>query len=632
MTDALPSAEPPPRSRWRSWLLLLLPPAAIIIVVGILLVHLISIVATARSLDNDIWRTEPTANTQSISIRRQALDDQLFRASVLVIAGSIGAIICLTMQVFLVRRALEGAGESDGQSRLFLDLAEAIPQLVWITDGAGRPIYFNGLRTGFIGATPEQFNDPGWEYALHPDDRAATFAKWNQSLRTFAPFEAEYRLRRCSDGAYCWFLCRATPIPDKSGRNVHWFGTCTDIESQKQLARKHEELLAAERAARAELFRAGMIKDRFLATLSHELRTPMTAILGWAQLLHDPAVREKNLDRAIEAIGNNARAQGRLIEDLLDMGRILSGKMALRPQSVDLRQVVKSAIDAVGPGASAKRVNLTHEIEPEGNLTIVGDPARLQQIVTNLLSNALKFTPADGTVAISLHQERGSAVIAVSDSGRGIAPDFLPHVFERFAQGENPGTRQSGGLGLGLAISRHLVELHGGIITAASDGEGRGATFTVEIPLNTSLGADPAIKTTAAAPSQGVSLAGLRLLVVDDDYDTAQVLRTVLERAGAAVELAYRGDEALARLHGRDFDLLISDVAMPEMDGYELIRRLREEAGARPIHAIAVSAFADLDHHKQSLAAGYEMHISKPVLPDALIRAVAAVVGCGGER
>jgi len=467
---------------------------------------------------------------------------------------------------------------------------------------------------------------------LHPDDRAGTLAKWNESLRTCQPFEAEYRLRRASDGAYCWFLCRATPIPDKTGRNVHWFGTCTDIESQKQLARQREELLAAERAARGELFRAGMIKDRFLATLSHELRTPMTAILGWAQLLQDPMVREKNLERAIEAIGNNARAQGRLIEDLLDMGRILSGKMALRPQSVDLRTALQSGIDAIGPAALAKHVNIDCEIEAEGDLTIVGDAARLQQVVTNLLSNAVKFTSAQGRITIRMRRRDSSAVIAVCDTGCGIAGEFLPHLFERFAQGESPGTRQHGGLGLGLAIARHLVELHGGIITAASDGEGRGATFTVEIPLNTSLGADPALKSPAAVRMTTVSLQGLHLLAVDDDRDTAQVLRTVLERAGATVDLASGGQDALTQLRAQRFDLLISDVAMPQMDGYELIRRLREDQGRSPVHAIALSAFADLDHHKQSLDAGYEMHISKPVLPDKLIEAVASVVGCNGKR
>ena len=243
---------------------------------------------------------------------------------------ALGGIVCVIAQKITARRRRDDLtvaemgnsriADLEGRNRLFLDVAEAIPQLVWITDAAGKPIYFNGLRTKFIVATPEGFTDPGWDFALHPEDRAGTLSKWNESLKTCQPFEAEYRLRRKSDGAYCWFLCRATPIPDKSGRNLHWFGTCTDIESQKQLARQHEALLAAERAVRGELFRAGMIKDRFLATLSHELRTPMTAILGWAQLLQDPVVREKNLDRAIEAIGNNARAQGRLIEDLLDMG------------------------------------------------------------------------------------------------------------------------------------------------------------------------------------------------------------------------------------------------------------------------------------------------------------------------
>ena len=256
----------------------------------------------------------------------------------------------------------------------------------------------------------------------------------------------------------------------------------------------------------------------------------------------------------------------------------------------------------------------------------------MQQVVTNLLANAVKFTPAQRRIDISLCARDRMAVIAVHDTGCGIAGEFLPHVFERFAQGESPGTRQSGGLGLGLAIARHLVELHGGIITAASEGEGRGATFTVEIPLNTSLGAGPALKRLEAPQTEMVSLRGLRLLVVDDDQDTSQVLRTVLERAGAIVDLASGGEDALTRLRTQRYDLLISDVAMPQMDGYELIRRLRDDNEKSPIRAIALSAFADLDHQKQSLVAGYEMHISKPVLPDKLIQAVASIVGPNAPR
>ena len=399
-----------------------------------------------------------------------------------------------------------------------------------------------------------------------------------------------------------------------------------------QLAAERERQVEAERAARAEAERASRLKDEFLATLSHELRTPLTAMLGWAKVLLRKRDDPETLVRGLEAIERNVAAQARLIDDLLDMNRIVSGKLRLELQATDLAEVVQAAVEAVRPSADAKELRLQLFVEPLAG-PITGDPARLQQVVWNLLTNAVKFTPPGGRIDLTLRRLDGELALTVEDSGIGIAPDFLPHVFDRFRQGDASTTRRHGGLGLGLSIARQLVELHGGSILAASEGEGRGASFELRLPITRSRVAAvrPASASMDAAPNEAVSLRGLSLLVVDDEADGRELVAQVLRDSGATVHEAGSAEEAFAMLERFRPDLLISDIGMPGCDGHELVRRLRQrppEAGGR-IPAIALTAFARQDDRAQSMRAGYQMHLAKPVEPHELVATVAAVASLG---
>jgi signal transduction histidine kinase len=399
------------------------------------------------------------------------------------------------------------------------------------------------------------------------------------------------------------------------------------------------ELEALVRQRTAELSRAmqeaeeaNRMKDEFLATLSHELRTPLNAMLGWAQVLRmgklDPAASA----RALETIERNARAQAQLIADLLDVSRIITGKLRLDFQPVELRRILDAALDSVRPAAEAKGIRLGVSLGPLAS-PVLGDADRLQQVVWNLLSNAIKFTPGDGAVEVRLRQNGGSAEVRVSDTGAGIRPDFLPYVFDRFRQAESTITRSHGGLGLGLSIVRHLVELHGGTVEVQSPGEGQGATFSVLLPVRPALAEAPALveaKEAEASPwGRTELLRGVSVLVVEDEEDTRELLITALEQCGAEVIAVSSAAEALERLDERPPDVLVSDLAMPGEDGYALIRKVRArpaERGGR-VPAAALTAYARAEDRVRSLAAGFQMHVPKPIDPADLVSMVAALAG-----
>ena len=389
-----------------------------------------------------------------------------------------------------------------------------------------------------------------------------------------------------------------------------------------------QQLLGSERAARTEAERVSRMKDEFLAVLSHELRTPLNAVMGWAHLLHTGTLPDGKRAHAVESILRNAQAQSRLIEDLLDMSRIISGRLSLELSTVDLREVVEAAVNAVRPSAAAKRVNVsTHGGEHPA--PVHGDAGRLQQIVWNLATNAIKFTPSGGEVRVTLTTVRDELELAVHDTGAGIEPEFVRHVFDRFRQADASFARGHGGLGLGLSIVRSLVEMHGGRVAAASEGRGRGATFTVVLPRATSTvaaGDAPAAAGSHASDMDRGLLAGLSILVVDDDKDGRDLAVEVLRQQGATVAEAGSGSEALALLMNRAgvVDLIISDVGMPGMDGYEFIARVRERISSlRDVPAIALTAYAGSDDRLRTLAAGYQQHLAKPFSPTALVSACA---------
>lgn len=399
------------------------------------------------------------------------------------------------------------------------------------------------------------------------------------------------------------------------------------------------DLLEAEQAARAESERASRIKDEFLATLSHELRTPLNAILGWSQLLRQGAGDKEILEEGLAVIDRNTRVQVQLIEDLLDMSRIISGKIRLNVQFTDVSTFIDAAIETVKPSADAKGIRLEKVLDRRGG-SVSGDPGRLQQVVWNLLSNAIKFTPRGGTVQVLTRRVNSSLEISVSDTGRGIPPEFLPYVFERFRQADSSTTRAHGGLGLGLSIVKHLVELHGGTVRADSPGENQGSTFTVvlslaavHLPAGDQQRLDPTASSAEPLDCRSTSLGGIKILVVDDESDARRLVKRVLEECDAQVITASSAAEALQLVVSESPDVLVSDIGMPVMDGYELIRRVRALNNGKNgrIPAIALTAFARSQDRTRALLAGYLVHISKPIEPHELIATVATVAGRTGN-
>jgi signal transduction histidine kinase/CheY-like chemotaxis protein len=396
------------------------------------------------------------------------------------------------------------------------------------------------------------------------------------------------------------------------------------------IAIRNAQLLAREQRARAEAETANRIKDEFLATLSHELRTPLNAVLGWAITLRSGRLDEATAARALEAIERNARAQSQLIEDLLDISRIVTGKLRLDVRPVEPAAVIEAALDAVRPVAESKGIVLHTALEAQSG-PVYADPDRLQQVVWNLLTNAIKFTPSGGRVEVRLQRTASAAVIVVQDTGQGITADLLPHVFDRFRQADSSSTRTHGGLGIGLALVRHLVELQGGRVAAESDGPGKGATFRVRLPVLAPLPetAEPRLLGRRMSSTTPLgSLNGIRVLVVDDERDTLELFDGILAMSGAEVRRALGTDEALEILAGWRADVLVSDIEMPHDDGYALIRRVRalpaEHGGATP--AVAVTAHGSLDDRVRALAAGFQTHLPKPVEPAELVAVVASLL------
>ncbi|HEV2828096.1 MAG TPA: PAS domain S-box protein [Pyrinomonadaceae bacterium] len=409
-------------------------------------------------------------------------------------------------------------------------------------------------------------------------------------------------------------------------------GQIGQFTQRKRAEAERAELLERERAARADAEKANRLKDEFLATLSHELRTPLNAVIGWSRMLGSGRLDGENSKHALQVIERNAWAQKQIIEDILDVSRVITGKLQLNRGPVDLVAVVDAALDAVRPAMEAKEIKIETIIDASLRM-ISGDPDRLQQVVWNVLSNAAKFTPKGGSVEISVNQTETHVLIQVMDSGPGIDPDFLPHVFERFRQGDGSTTRTHGGLGLGLAIVRHLVELHGGTIAVENRKDDEGTIFTIRLPLpsgelrnETLASADAAFKD--AQPDQP-NLDGLHVLIVEDETDALDLITVELAQHGAKVKGVTNAEEALAALGQEKFDVLISDIGMPKMDGYELIRRIRkqEQGTDSRLPAVALTAYARVQDRMQAIMAGFSTHVAKPVEANELVTVVASLAG-----
>ncbi|MEG4346718.1 PAS domain-containing protein [Microcoleus sp. A003_D6] len=523
-------------------------------------------------------------------------------------------------------RTLYELHESEARFRA---LADNIAQLTWMTDATGWIFWYNQRWFDYTGTTLEAMQGWGWQQVHHPEHVDRVVANFRRCIETGELWEDTFPLRG-KDGSYRWFLSRAVPIRDERGKLLRWFGTNTDITDRLLAEAERERLLAREKAAREEAEQANRVKDEFLAVLSHELRTPLNPILGWAKLLQSNVLTPQKQRYALETIERNAKLQTQLIEDLLDVSGILQGKLSLNIVPVDLAGAIASAIETVRLSAQVKSIQISTQFAP--NLgQVLGDAGRLQQVVWNLLSNAIKFTPPGGKIEVKLDRVDTDAQITVTDTGKGISPDFLPYVFDYFRQADSTITRKFGGLGLGLAIVRHLVELHGGTVKSDSAGEGQGAKFTVRIPM---MPVQPQTSPVATAPEQSFNLSGIKVLAVDDDADALDLVVFLLEDCGASVTAVANAADALAVLTQSVPDLLLSDIGMPDTDGYMLLWQVRalppEKGGLVP--AIALTAYAGEIDYQQALAAGFQRHISKPLDPDKLVQAMLDLLDRSGEK
>jgi PAS domain S-box-containing protein len=537
------------------------------------------------------------------------------------------------------------------EERLRLLIASVRDYAIFVLDPKGHVATWNPGAERLKGYRAEDIIGQHFSRFYPEEDiRAGKCERELEGAARLGSFEDEgWRLRK--DGSRFWANVIITPIREPDGTLVGFAKVTRDLSERKRheeerisLARAEEAKLVAEenqerarilaeelRAARDRAEDATRVKDEFLATVSHELRTPLNAILGWARLLATGTLSPEKSTHAVETIIRNATAQNLIIDDLLDVSRIITGKLRLDVDYVDLNQVVSAALDVVRPGAEAKGVAVQWLLNPDAG-TLKGDAGRLQQVLWNLLTNAVKFTPRGGRIHVMLHREDSYVTIEVADTGKGIASEFLPRVFERFTQHESTNSRRSGGLGLGLAIVKHLVELHGGSVAAHSDGENTGSTFVVRLPIAPVRTSRTEARVTNG-PSDDMScppeLSGLHVLVLDDEDDARELVRTVLQRAGSVVALASSAAEALASIRRHKPDVIVSDIGMPEQDGYAFISQLRalsrEEGGRIP--AVALTAYARADDRRRALVAGFQNHAAKPIEPQELMIVIANLAG-----
>jgi PAS domain S-box-containing protein len=489
---------------------------------------------------------------------------------------------------------------------------------------------------------------------LIPPERQGEEEEILSYLKRGERFEHFETVRTTKEGRHLHVSLTISPIKDANGRVVGASKIARDITDRKlseealREAQKaaeaakvdRERLLESERAARSEAERASYMKDEFLATLSHELRTPLNAVLGWATALRAGHFPTEELEQGLETIERNARVQAQIIEDLLDMSRIISGKVRLDVQRVDLPAVVAAAIDTVRASASAKGVRLQTIIDPL-NAPVTGDPNRLQQVFWNLLSNAIKFTPKGGRVQVLLERVDSHVEVSIIDTGEGISPEFLPYVFDRFKQADASTTRRHGGLGLGLAIVKQLVELHGGSVRVKSSGTGKGASFIVSLPMTVLHPLQepwerghPQSKPRDLPSVPAISLNNVSVLVIDDELDARNLLKLLLESAGAVVYLAPSAEQGMEHLLTKSVDVLICDIGMPDVDGYSLMRRIRAlgDGQKSEVAAVALTAYARLEDRTEAMSAGFQNHLPKPVEPAELLAVVHSLANPRSKR
>ena len=574
-----------------------------------------------RPDEEQLLRSVAMQNAQSILLARRRAEQEL-----------LGAKEALELRTQELARSLALMGAT----------LEATWDGILVTDEVGRPTTFNAPFAE-MWRLPRDVDDAMDQVQAHVAGQIADRGAYLERvarIQATAPPES-HDVLELADGRVVEAFSRTQLVDGGTVGRVWTFRDITEHrrteEAARQAVEERRQLLESEQFARTEAERANSMKDEFLATVSHELRTPLNAILGWAHLLQTGSMTEAQVRQGIEVIERNARAQTQLIEDLLDMSRIISGKMRLDIQSIDPIVFIEAAIETVRPAAEAKGIRLSTLLDP-GAGPIKGDPNRLQQVVWNLFSNAIKFTARDGQVQVVLERVNSHIEIAVADTGVGIKPEFLPHVFDRFRQQKASVTQPASGLGLGLSIVKHLVELHGGTVRAISAGEERGTTFTVCLPL-TAVQRDaevgqrlhPRGASRISPRFRPPDLSGIKVLVVDDQPDARDMIRRVLEDCEADVATAGSAAEALRAVEKGRPDVLVSDIGMPDVDGYELLRRIRALGGIQ-VPAIALTAFARSEDRTRALRAGFLAHVAKPVEPSELLATIASVVGRAGDQ
>ncbi|UST52375.1 ATP-binding protein (plasmid) [Comamonadaceae bacterium OTU4NAUVB1] len=526
----------------------------------------------------------------------------------------------------MARTTLDQTEARRVSERQFAALADSLPQRVFQTDPTGRVDYVNHAWA-MAGVEAAVLIHQPFESLFHPASIAPLAAAWHRALGDGRAMSLRCLLQPAGEPVGRWYDVNARPLADAAGGLRAWIGTLVDVHQIVTDAHDVERALDLERTARAEAEKLGQLRDDFLATVSHELRSPLNVIAGWSEILRRKGQDNPTALKAAEVIRAHARQQAALIDDLIDITAVTAGKMVLDLEAVDLAAVAAEVVAAQLPSAQLKGIALRC-IAPQA-CTVRGDRRRVHQIISNLLGNALKFTDAAGSITVAVHRDARQGTLSVSDTGRGIDPLFLPHVFERMRQEDSSKTRRTGGLGLGLSIVQGLVALHEGTVSAASDGPGRGATFSVTLPLHAATATS---RVPQPAPSRDrddaepdvVELRGCTVLLVDDEPDAREMAQAALNSLGADVRVAGSGAEALRMLRAEPCDVLVSDIGMPEMDGLTLIRTVRLTWSAEELPAVALTAFAMESDRQAGLAAGFQRYVTKPI---SLLRLSEAVAG-----
>jgi PAS domain S-box-containing protein len=555
-----------------------------------------------------------TAERSERRIDRGTLEVHEWRLDRMQLPDGRHGVVCYVRDISPQARERQEIAQSEERHRSLVSVITDVP---WTADPEGGFVTEQEAWSAYTGQSWAELRGFGWLDAVHPEDREAVQELWQRARSDAAPYESRNRLWHQASGQWRRCIARAIPLRDAAGVVREWVGAYTDVEER-------EALLASERQARGDASRAARLKDEFLAIVSHELRSPLNAIVGYTHLLKRNAGDPRRTAEAIEIIERNTKLQTQLIDDLLDMSRIASGKLRLQGRVLTLRGVVDEALDAVRPLAFSKGIEIVVRDRAPGE-NVYGDGGRLQQVAWNLLSNAVKFTPRGGRVEVDLSRHGTEVELRVSDTGEGIDPEFLPCVFERFRQADSSSARKHGGLGLGLALVKQLTELHRGWVEAQSEGKGKGATFLVRLPLaEGGSDVDP-----GAREAEAVDLAGVSVLIVDDEPEGLELAKRILEDSGASVIEATGADEALAHLAARSVDVILSDIGMAVRDGYEFIRAVRRRNLMTP--AAAVTAFVGAQDVERVFREGYQAHVGKPIEPARLVRTVALLSGRGAR-